>query len=62
MYSIYTSADGEIKAPLIHPPLCLRVFVTFKPCLFLALVHFDLLLAVATHFIALMVYFLNSIT
>lgn len=37
VYSIYTSA-GEIKAPLIHPQLCVCMFVTYKPYLFLALV------------------------
>lgn len=28
VYSIYTSAKGKIKAPLIHPQLCMCVFLT----------------------------------
>lgn len=47
MYSIYTSADGELKAPSSST---LRVRVCcIQTILFLALVCFDLLLAVATH-------------
>lgn len=56
VYSIYTSADGEIKAPLIHPELRMCVFVASKPYLFLALVSFELLLAAARHWI----YSINS--
>lgn len=65
MYSIYTSADGEIKAPIINPQRRMCVFVPYKPYLFLALVYLALLCWwVLSHsrFIALIVDFLSLIT
>lgn len=49
VYSIYTSADGEIKAPLIRLQLCVCVFVIQRPYLFLALEYFDHVLVDSTH-------------
>lgn len=49
VYSIYTSADGEIKAPLNCLQLCVCVFVIYRPYLFLALEYFENVLADATH-------------